>query len=134
MDMLSAKLTKKTNNMIEYLIKSYHKIYVDDYNEGESDFVSAYNLSSRIYAEDIKSAIELYFNNYLHYDFNYEQLGIDENIEYVWYDVLVDYENDAATDSQINRWRKGEFKLYNNHIKIELYEVTPVKIQDQHEY
>ena len=120
--------------MNEYFIKSYHEIYVDDYNEGELDFVSAYNLSSFVHAEDVKSAIKWYFNNYLHYKFNYEQLGIDENIEYVWYDVLVDYENDAANEYQIEWWRNGEFKLYNNHIKIELYEVTPVKIQDQHEY
>lgn len=132
--MLSAKLTKKTNNMKEYLIKSNHETYVDDYKEGESDFVSAYNLSSHVYAEDIKSAIEWYFNNYLYYDFNYEQLGIDENIEYVWYDVLVDYRNDPAAESQIERWKNGEFKLYNNHIKIELYEIIPVKIQSQHEY
>lgn len=120
--------------MKEYLIKSNHETYVDDYKEGELDFVSAYNLSSQVYAEDIKSAIEWYFNNYLYYDFNYEQLGIDENIEYVWYDVLVGCENYAATEYEIEWWRKGEYRLYNNHIKIELYEVIPVKIQSQHEY
>jgi hypothetical protein len=120
--------------MNEYLIKSYHEIYVDDYNEGELEFVSAYNLSSHVYAEDLKEAIKWYFENYLYYDFNYEQLGIDDNIEYVWYDVLVDYENDKPKEYQLERWKKSELKLYNNHIRIELYEVKPVKIQSQHDY
>jgi hypothetical protein len=132
--MLSAKLTKKSNDMNEYLIKSYHEIYVDDYNKGELDFVSAYNLSSHVYAEDLKEAIKWYFENYLYYDFNYEQLGIDDNIEYVWYDVLVDYENDKPKEYQLERWKKSELKLYNNHIRIELYEVKQVKIQSQHDY
>lgn len=35
-------------------------------------------------------------------------------------DVTVDADNSAATDSQIEAWKKGELKLYNCHIVVQI--------------
>lgn len=124
--MLSAKLTKKTNNMIEYLIKSYHEIYVDDYNEGELDHVNGYNMTAFIKAPDVGSAIQQYIENCLYYKFNSNYLDTSGDDISCYYDVLVDDEGIEATEADRELWKNGELKLYNNQILIEAYVVLPV--------
>ena len=124
--MLSAELTKKTNNMIEYLIKSYHEIYVDDYNEGELDHVNSYNMTAFIKAPDVGSAIQQYIENCLYYKFNHEYLDISGDDMSSYYDVLVDEDSNEITENERELWKQGELKLYNNQIRIEAYIVLPV--------
>ena len=128
--MLSAKLTKKTNNMNEYFIKSYHEIYVDDYNDGELDMVNAYMNSERVHAYDPIDAIKEYFNTQFYYSFDESLVCTDaeDSTNVVWYNIMVNQFNDEAEESEIELWKKGELTLYNNSIRIEIYEVTPVKI------
>lgn len=129
MDMLSAELTKKSNNMIEYLIKSYHEIYVDDYNEGELDMVNVYIHSAKVFSNSPIDAIKDYFNTQLHYSFDESLVCTDaeDSLNVVWYNIMVNQFNDEAEESEIELWKKGELTLYNNSIRIEIYKVTPVR-------
>ncbi len=124
--MLSAKLTKKTNNMNEYLIKSYHNIYVDDYNEGEGYHINSYNMTAFIKAPDAGNAIQQYIENCLYYKFNSNYLDTNGDDISCYYDVLVDDESIEATEADRELWKNGELKLYNNQIMIEAYIVLPV--------
>lgn len=124
--MLSAKLTKKTNNMNEYLIKSYHNIYVDDYNEGEGYHVNSYSMTAFIKAPDAGNAIQQYIENCLYYKFNSNYLDTSSEDISCYYDVLVDDESTEATEVDRELWKNGELKLYNNQIMIEAYIVLPV--------
>jgi hypothetical protein len=128
--MLSAKLTKKSKDMKEYLIKSYHEIYVDDYNEGELDMVNAYTNSAILHAYDPIDSIKEYFNTQFYYDFDESLVCTDaeDRTNVVWYNVMVNELNDEADPSEVELWKKGEMKLYNNSIRITIYEITPVKI------
>lgn len=126
MGMLSAKLTKKSNNMNEYLIKSYHNIYVDDYNEGEGYHVNSYNMTAFIKAPEVGNAIQQYIENCLYYKFNSNYLDTSGDDISSYYDVLVDDEGIEATEADRELWKNGELKLYNNQIMIEAYIVLPV--------
>ena len=128
--MLSAELTKKSNNMNEYLIKSYHEIYVDDYNEGELDMVNVYTNSAKVHAYDPIEAIKEYFNTEFYYSFDESLVCTDaeDSLNVVWYNIMVNDNNDEANEAEIELWKKGGMKLYNNSMRIELYEVIPVKI------
>lgn len=124
--MLSTKLTKKSNNMNEYLIKSYHNIYVDDYNEGELDHINGYNMSAFIKAPDAGNAIQQYIENCLYYKFNSNYLDTSGDDISSYYDVLVDKDDAEATENERELWKQGKLKLYNNQIRIEVYNVSIV--------
>jgi hypothetical protein len=112
--------------MIEYFIKSYHEIYVDDYSYGELDHVNGYNMTAFIKAPDVGSAIQQYIENCLYYKFNHEYLDIIGDDWSSYYNVLVDEDSNEATESERELWKQGELKLYNNQIRIEAYIVLPV--------
>ena len=124
--MLSAKLTKKSNNMNEYLIKSYHNIYVDDYNEGEGYHVNSYNMTAFIKAPEVGNAIQQYIENCLYYKFNSNYLDTSGDDISSYYDVLVNKDDAEATENERELWKQGKLKLYNNQIRIEAYVVLPV--------
>ena len=112
--------------MNEYLIKSYHNIYVDDYNEGELDHINGYNMTAFIKAPDAGDAIQQYIENCLYYKFNSNYLDTSGDDISSYYDVLVNKDDAEATENERELWKNGELKLYNNQIMIEAYVVLPV--------
>lgn len=130
MNMLSAKLTKKSNDMNEYFIKSYHEIYVDDYNDGEGEMVNFYMNDARLHAYDQIDAIKEYFNTQFYYDFDESLVCTDaeDSTNVVWYNVMVNELIDEADPSEVELWKNGKLKLYNNSMRIELYQVVPINI------
>jgi len=120
--------------MRNFKIISNHTVSVDNYNEGEQENVNNYSLNATIKAENPRKAIELYFENELFYKFNFENSFIpheeedeaEENI--LIYDVLVDFDNEEASERRINSWKKGKETLYNNNIFITIFELNSVKI------
>jgi hypothetical protein len=128
--MLSAKLTKKSNDMNEYFIKSYHGMYDDDYNDGEGEMINFYMNEAKVHAYDPIDAIKEYFNTQFYYSFDESLVYTDaeDSKNVVWYDVMVNELLDEADPCEVELWKNGKLKLYNNNIKIELYQVVPVKI------
>lgn len=113
--------------MATFIIKSYHSVSIDKYNEGELDTVNWYDLSSEIDAENYKQAIEKYFDKTLFYELNFDNVNIIENV--LKYNVLVDAENSEASESQIENWKNDEITLYNNHINLYVYELNEIELK-----
>jgi hypothetical protein len=113
--------------MNEYLIRSYHSIYEDSYNDGELDWVNGYELSSFIKADNPANAVQQYIENKLYYKFNSRAFCEDDEQSNVGhYNVLVDEDNGEATDSEYELWKQGKMQLYSDNIRIEVYMITPV--------
>lgn len=113
--------------MNTYIIKTSHEIEKDSYNDGLLNYVNSYNLKYEIKANNPREAIQKYFEEYLYYTFDFkaayilheEEKGEATNI--LFYDVLVDEENDQATENQIELWKKDKLTLYNNRIHLEIF-------------
>jgi hypothetical protein len=115
--------------MNEYLIKSSHNVYVDDYTEGELEWVNYYTIESTIMTPDVQSAIQAYIEHHLYYKFDSKGFcEDDESINVGHYSVLVNEHNDEAEESEIELWKNGKLKLYSNNIRLKIYEITPVNI------
>ena len=113
--------------MNTYIIKTSHEIEIDKYKEGLTNYVNSYSLKSEIKAATPREAIQKYFDEYLYYNFDIksayilheEEKGEATNI--LFYDVLVDEENNEATENQRKLWKKDKLTLYNNSIYLEIF-------------
>ena len=113
--------------MKTYIIKTSHEIEKDSYNDGLLNYVNSYNLKHEIKALTPREAIQKYFDECLYYTFDFksacilheEEKGEATNI--LFYDVLIDEENNEATDDQIKLWKKDKLTLYNNNIHLEIF-------------
>jgi hypothetical protein len=122
--------------MNEYLIKSYHTVSEDSYNDGELDYVNGYELSYFIKATDPSNAIQQYIERKLYYKFNPKFIDTSSDDISVYYNVLVDIDNAEATESEYELWKQGKLKLYNDCIRLEVYNVSIVtnnEIQYEHD-
>ena len=113
--------------MNTYIIKTSHEIEKDSYNDGLLNYVNSYNLKHEIKAATPREAIQKYFDEYLYYTFDFKAAYIlheqeeNEATNILFYDVLVDEENNEATKDQIKLWKKDKLTLYNNRIHLEIF-------------
>ena len=113
--------------MQTYIIKTRHEIEKDTYNEGLISYVNSYNLKSEIKAENPREAIQKYFEDYLYYKFDFKNANIlheeekNEATNVLFYDVLVDEENNEATEKQIELWKEDKLTLYINRIYLQIF-------------
>ena len=112
--------------MNEYLIRSYHTVSEDSYNDGELDYVNGYELSYFIKATDPSNAIQQYIERKLYYKFNPKFIDTSSDDISIYYNVLVDIDNAEATESEYELWKQGKLKLYNDCIRLEVYNVSIV--------
>lgn len=110
--------------MNEYLIRSYHTVSEDSYNDGELDYVNGYELSCFVKAIDPSKAVKEYIERKLYYKFNPRFIDKSDDDISVYYNVLVDVDNAEATESEYELWKQGKIKLYNDSIRIEVYSVS----------
>ena len=115
--------------MKAYQITSLHNVYLDSYKDGELDHVNSYDIENVIFAENVKSAIEKYFENVLYYKFNFSLCYFDFN--QLFYSVLVDADNYEATKNQIQVWKMGKSKLYSNNITISVFELNAINFDTE---
>ena len=111
--------------MKKYYIESIHTIYVDSYKDGELDYVNQYDLNRIIRAENAKKAIELYFEKELYFDLpDTNEMDFYDN-SFIW-SILCDSENNQATKKDIQLWKMGKKKLYNNNMDIKIHELIQI--------
>ena len=116
--------------MKNFLIKSTHEVFVDDYEKGELAAVNFYNLEEQILEDTPKAAIAKYCNNLLNLNIDFESAELDEEQPHrISYSALVDEDNIPASKSLIEQWKAGKIKLFCNHIDISIYELAPVVIE-----
>jgi hypothetical protein len=109
-------------NGMELHIRNYFTdVYEDDYEQGEGKNVNS--LSEQI-NKSFTSGEELlnYIKNNILYSYN-AYFHIDEN-GMLYASQLVDEEMSVASNSQIERWKKGQEKLYNANYS---FEITKIK-------
>jgi hypothetical protein len=115
--------------MKKYIISTIHRVFVDSYNEGEQEYANGYDIKSNVNAENVREAIEKYFESTLYYKFNFKDAYIDdENKNTLHYSVLVDDENNEASEEEIALWREEKKRLYSNNIILTVSELIEVEI------
>lgn len=108
--------------MKNYLVKSYHTVYEDSFENGEGEQTNSYFLKEEMTAENPKEAAKQFIENSLFYKFSEEYFEpLDGEFHY---STLVDSENYEATESEIEQWKKEEKKLYANQYNIEVFELV----------
>ena len=120
--------------MKTYKIETTHEVFIDKFNEGELDFVNAYSLSSEVKAENPESAIAEYFDKHLYYDFNMNYAYVPHQEEEtetkntLHYSVLVDNDNNQASEYEVESWKEDKLTLYSNNIFLTIFELVEVTI------
>ena len=120
--------------MKTYFIKTNHEVFIDKFNEGELDFVNAYNIEAKIKAENPREAIKKYFENELYYKFDFENTYIPhaeeetEEKNTLHYTVLVDVDNSEASVQEVEEWKEDKLTLYSNNIFLTIYELNAVEV------
>ena len=108
--------------MKNYLVKSYHTVYEDSFENGEGEQTNSYFLKEEMTAENPKEAAKQFIENSLFYKFSEEYFEpLDGEFHY---STLVEAEKYEATESEIEQWKKEEKKLYANQYNIEVFELV----------
>lgn len=114
---------------MKYLIESRHEVFEDNFEEGEGELITEYNISSMIEAESAVDAIEIYFKSTLGYTFEISTVGFEDEelINCVLVDkTLVEVFND---EPDYKRWEDGEINLYNNYIYLKCSVVQAINLE-----
>lgn len=114
--------------MKKYRIKSEHTIHVDDYNEGEQEYINFQTHSAVLSAKNPIEAIKLYFEKELYLSLDIKCSDTNEDNLVFYYSNLVDLDNCEASERQIERWKKGELTLYSNSTSLTIEELIPIRI------
>jgi hypothetical protein len=115
--------------MEKFIVSSSHEVYKDSFENGETDFVNAYGLSSVIVAETWQEAVKEYFEKELYYTFDLESSDIDEEFNVLQYSVLVDEDNSQLSEYQLGLWRKDNIRGYANNITLKVELATNVVLK-----
>lgn len=104
--------------MNKYHIKSYHDVYEDTYQEGEGKFTNHYEMDGIVEADEALDALQKYGKEVLGYDYDGYEINTHDDV--LSYDILVNEYCMESTADEITRWKKGELKLYNDHITFDI--------------
>lgn len=119
--------------MKTYKVTTNHSVYIDDYNEGELDYVNGYNVDAIIKAENVQEAINKYYTNILGFTFDFQHAEVmnedEESQDILHYSNLVDDDNSEASAGDILQWKSGNKKLYANDTQCTVELLTPCKIK-----
>ena len=122
-------LKKDYKNSYVCEILGYTSVYEDDYNDGECDYVNAWDTDSKqivIKALNENGILQLqkFILNYLN-DMLFDRLNLNnfsENV--IAFDTRIDYSqpcnenNQKPTETEIELWKKGKCKLYTQDISL----------------
>lgn len=120
--------------MKTYKIKTTHEVFIDKFNEGELDYVNGYTQEAKVEAENPREAIKKYFQNELYYKFDFESAYISHEEEeteeknILQYTVLVDADNNQASEYKVESWKEDKLTLYLNNIFLTIFELVEVTI------
>jgi len=115
--------------MRTFKVTTEHDVYIDDFKEGEKDYVNSYTITSEIEAETPKEAIEKHYKQQLYFEFSFEYCQEDEEEKNkIHYCNLVDVDNCEATEEDKKLWKKGKKTLYANNTVCTIQELINVEI------
>jgi hypothetical protein len=112
--------------MRTFKVTTSHNVFIDDYENGEGKQVNFYQQTSEQNAESVKTAIENHFKNVIYLPFNFNETDTNEDKTVMYWNALVDENNEQPHEGDIERWKKGTRDLYSNNIDIEVKELINV--------
>lgn len=92
-------------------------IHEGDYNKGEGEQVNEFDFECKTLKECIN---ECQISNKKEFEY-------DEENNNFFVDVLVNNDNIKASDSEIEKWKNGELKLYNARYFVNVFDVIESK-------
>ena len=107
---------------MKLVVKNLGLIYVyeDIYNEGLGDFVNQWEFDVRGTYDSAEKLIERIQNaTGMFFDHNSNDFFVDEPGRLLASE-FVNFENDKASQDEIERWKKGEIKLYTADMYLEV--------------
>lgn len=117
--------------MKNFLIQSSNSVYAHNYENGAETIVNSFNVVGKISAKSAKSALVLFIEKNMYFNYNNENLQVvDGNIFYI---NLVDKENAEASKVEIEEWENGRKKLYLHHAHIKIFELVKVDMVNNQE-
>lgn len=103
------------------------EVYEDNYNEGEVDLVNGWTFDVQGEYDSAEELIERIQNaTGMFYDNNPEDFFIDD-FGRLLTNEFVDFDNAKASQYEIERWKRGEIKLYNAEMYLEVYVVSDIR-------
>lgn len=112
--------------MKKFRIVSDHDIFIDDYEQGELSNVNGFSHDSIQKADTVQDAV---LNHLLElcYTVDIKDVETSECGEFLQTSVTVNKDNIQPYESEINDWKQGKCKLYNDHVTISAEELISVK-------
>lgn len=115
--------------MNKYYILSIHDIYEDNYENGEGIYCNGWTQQKIVKAKNLDQALNIYFSNEIYLDYKKIDFEIDFNKIYI--SELCNEKNFWASVTEIEKWQKGEIKLYIQHVVIKVEIMQEVNIEEE---
>lgn len=115
--------------MNRFRIESVHTVNEDSYTEGEGEFVNEWYQNKTLYmqSDDVKDAIEKFYKIELHMEYVPENTEIDGHM--LFDSRMVDADNNVPSESDIEKWKRGEIPLYVENITLYVYKLEPIDLE-----
>ena len=114
--------------MRQFKFTSYHTMYEDSYENGEGQLVNYWDQSLTVKGETLEEAIKTYYEKDLNWDWTPESAFVDG--DELMDARLVDEDNCIATEKQTERWKRGELKLFTQHVRIKAWEEVALNLEE----
>ena len=121
--------------MPRYIVHCTNFLYEDSYMDGEVGLVRCYDDKFEVDAGDVLTAISAYYDQYTprhsYFDISAPNVEVFDNM--VHDSLLLNLEEDTATESDIEQWKRGEINLYTRMmtIAVDKAEYTEVDLEEE---
>ena len=103
-------------------------MYEDSYENGEGQLVNYWDQSLTVKGETLEEAIKTYYEKDLNWDWDPEYVFVDEDS--LMDSRLVDQDIHIATENQTEEWKRGELKLFTQHVRIKAWEEVSLNLEE----
>jgi hypothetical protein len=114
--------------MNTYIFEVNVVIREDDYNEGEGPILNSWDFTHSLTANSLKEALHKFYDDRLSCPgVNFEDAySYDEGSKFIYFARTEDKNGCYASESEIERWKKGEIRLYSAIYAVQISEVKPI--------
>ena len=114
--------------MSTYIFEVDVEIREDDYNEGEGVLLNSWDFTQNFIASSLEEALHRFYDDRLFCPgINFEDAySYDEGSNFIYFARTEDKYGSYASESEIERWKKGEIKLYSAIYAVQISEVKPI--------
>lgn len=114
--------------MSTYIFEVDVEVREDDYNEGEGPILNSWDFTQSLTANSLEEALHKFYDDWLYcpgLDFE-DAYSYDEGSKFIYFARTEDKNGCYASESEIERWKKGEIKLYSAIYAVQISEVKPI--------